>query len=193
MPRRQTKTPTPRTASVSIGSRLKETPKFAATVASIVGLVAGVLGLVTWFNPDAKPKSRSPTDASLQLLDFQKHVSYGSYLRSIGKNTSAIAPQSRRRDGVVATIKAVNVSGVGRADLYWSLRDVASERNVSDLHYIHQIAAHLHIKTTGDSGGAPFWVPAPSTPGRYIPVFELDTPAGVILHSLKTEEFVVGG
>jgi hypothetical protein len=192
MPRKRAKaaaTP-PRT---SIVSRLKDAPKLAAAIGSIVALVAGILGLVSWFNPDAKPKSRAPTDASLQLLDFQKHVSLGSYLRSIGRSTSDTPPQSLTRDGVVATIKAVNVSGVSRADLYWSLRDVVSERNLSDPHYVHQLAARLHIKTTGDSGGAPFWVPAPATPGRYTPVFELDTPRGAILSSLKTEEFVVGG
>lgn len=192
MPRRRAKAaPTP--PRTSILSRLKDAPKLAAAIGSIVALVAGILGLVTWFNPDAKPKSRAPTDASLQLLDFQKHVSLGSYLRSIGKSTSDTSPQSLTRDGVVATIKAVNVSGVSRADLYWSLRDVVSERNLSDPHYVHQLAARLHIKTTGDSGGAPFWVPAPATPGRYAPVFELETPRGAILYSLKTEDFVVGG
>jgi hypothetical protein len=193
MPRKRAKataTPPPRP---SIASRLKDAPKLAAAIGSIITLVAGILGLIAWFSPDAKPKPRAPTDATLQLLDFQKHVTLGSYLHSIGRPTSGTAPQSLTHDGVVATIKAVNVSGVGRADLYWSLRDVASERNLSDPHYVHQLSAHLHIKTTGDSGGAPFWVPAPPTPGRYVPVFELDTPGGAILHSLKTEEFVVDG
>jgi hypothetical protein len=189
MARKRTKAAEPAPTFVS---RLKEAPKLAAAIGSIVALIAGVLALIAWFNPDAKPKGRAPTDAKLQMIDFQKHVTLGRYLRSIAHSTSDSTPQALARDGVVATIKAVGVSGVSRADLYWGLRDVASESDVSDPHYVHQLAAHLHIKTTGDSGGAAFWVPAPPTPGRYVARFQLETPSGVILDSTATEEFVVG-
>lgn len=176
----------------SIVSRLKEAPKLAAAIASIVALVAGVLGLIAWFNPDFKPKGTAPTNAELQMIDFQKHVTLGDYLRSTGRSNPGYSAQALARDGIVATIKVMGASGVSRADLFWGLRDVASERNVSDVRYVHQLAAHIHIKTTGDSGGGAFWVPAPATPGRYIARFELYTPRGTILASLPTEEFRVG-
>ena len=180
-------------APTSIVARIKEAPKLAAAIASIVGLIAGILGLISWFNPDAKPKPRAPTDASLQMIDFQKHVTFDHYLRSSGRGNPGYTPQQLARDGVVATIKVVGASGVSRADLFWGLRDVASEQDVSDPHYVHQLAARVHIKTTGDSGGGAFWVPAPATPGRYVARFELDTPSGTILASLPTEEFTVAG
>ena len=59
----------------------------------------------------------------------------------------------------------INVSGVKRADLYWTMRDAASGGELADDHYVHQLAAHFRIRTTGDSGGRAFWVPAPPQPG----------------------------
>lgn len=186
-----TPTKTPPAARPSLVSRLKEAPKVAAGIGSIVALVAGTLGVIAWFNPDAKGKERAPTNAALQQLDFQKHVTLGEYLRSIDRPAVQYTAAQRARDGVVATVKVVGASGVKDADLVWTLRDVASERNVTDPRYVRQKAARIHVKTTGDSGGAPFWVPAPATPGRYLAVFELKAPNGSILASLKTDEFVV--
>ena len=81
-------------APTSIVSRLKEAPKLAAAIGSIVALVAGILALITSFNPDAKPKGRAPTDATLKMIDFQKHVTLGRYLRSIARSTSDSTPAS---------------------------------------------------------------------------------------------------
>jgi hypothetical protein len=40
------------------------------------------------------------------------------------------------RDGVVATVKVVGASGVGRADLFWTVRDdVASESDITAPRY----------------------------------------------------------
>ncbi|MDX6474836.1 MAG: hypothetical protein QOH95_347 [Gaiellaceae bacterium] len=186
MARKRTKSTPP-----SFVSRLKDAPKLAAAIASIVGLIAGILGLVSWFAPDAKPKAAAPQNASLQVLDFQKHVPLGDYLRSINRSGSAYTRQQLLRDGVVATIKVVNASGVSYADLFWGLRDVVSERDLRNPRYVHQRVARIHIKTTGDSGGAPFWVPAPPIPGRYLAHFDLIAPNGSFLDSIRTEEFVV--
>lgn len=179
----------PRPAGVF--ARIKEAPKLVATIASVVALIAGVLGLVNWFYPDAKPKGSAPTDASLQLLDFQKHVTLARYLRSRGQKGTEYTAEQRARDGIVATVKVVGVSGVDHADLYWTVRDVASQSDLADERYVHQLTARIRIKTTGDSGAGAFWVPAPSEPGRYVVRFELDAASGVILASLPTEQFVV--
>jgi hypothetical protein len=92
----------------------------------------------------------------------------------------------------VATVKVVGASGVGHADLFWTVRDVVSGSDVADGRYVHQLAAHVKVKTTGDSGGGAFWVPAPAKPGRYLVRFELDAPNRTILFSVPTDEFVVG-
>ena len=167
-------------------------PKLAAAIGAVVGLIASILGLVTWFWPDAKPKPRAPTDAALKMLDFEKHVSLGHYLRGIHKTNTPYSRAQLARDGVVATVKAVGVSGVKRADLYWTVRDAAGGGELSDDHYVHQLAGHFRIRATGDSGGGPFWVPAPPQPGRYFVRFELDAPNGTILASEPTEDFVIG-
>ena len=189
MARRRAKAPATPTGVLA---RIKQAPKLAAAIASIVALIAGILGLVSWFNPDAKPKGTAPTDASLQLLDFQKHVTLGRYLRSTQRKNPGYGAEQLSRDGIVATVKVVGVSGVAQADLFWTIRDVASESDLTNPRYVHQLAAHIRIKTTGDSGGGAFWVPAPSKPGRYLPRFELEAPNGTILYALSTKEFVVG-
>ncbi len=171
---------------------LKEGPKLAVSLGAIVGLIAGILGLVAWFNPDAKPKPDAPTDATLQVLDFQKHVTLERYLRMIKQDAGAYTPAQLKRDGVVATVKAVNVTGVERADLYWTMRDSASGNDLADGHYVHQLAGRFKIKTTGDSGGRPFWAPAPPQPGRYLVRYQLEAPNGSILNSTQTSAFVVG-
>jgi hypothetical protein len=174
-----------------IVARIKDAPKLVAVIASIVGLIVGILGLITWFYPDAKPKGRAPTDASMQMLDFQT-ATLGRYLRSRNQQNPGYTRAQLARDGIVATVKVVGASGVGHADLFWTVRDIASKSDLNDVRYVHQLAAHILIKTTGDSGGGAFWVPAPSKPGRYLVRFELDAPNGVILDSLPTEEFRVG-
>jgi hypothetical protein len=189
MTRKRT-TPAPKQSGIV--ARIKEAPKLAAAIASIVGLVAAVLGLIAWFNPDAKPKGRAPTDATLQLLDFQKHVTLGRYLRTSNHTNPGYSREQRARDGIVATVKVVGASGVGHADLFWTVRDVVSGSDVADGRYVHQLAAHVKVKTTGDSGGGAFWVPAPAKPGRYLVRFELDAPNRTILFSVPTDEFVVG-
>lgn len=173
-------------------TRLKEAPKLAVSIGAVVTLIAGVLGLVAWFFPDAKPKPRAPTDAKLEILDFQKHVPLNRYLRRIDKPTDGYTRAQLGRDGVVATVKAVGVSGVERADLYWTVRDSASGSDLADGHYVHQLAGRFRIRTAGDSGGRPFWVPAPPQPGRYFVRFELSAPNGTILASTPTDAFVVG-
>ncbi len=171
---------------------VRESPKLAISLGAIVGLIAGVLGLVAWFFPDAKPKPRAPTDAKLEVLDFQKHVTLQRYLRMIRKDAGNYTPAQLKRDGVVATVKAVNVSGVKRADLFWTIRDSASGSDLADGHYVHQLAGRFKIATTGDSGGRPFWAPAPPQPGSYFVHYQLEAPNGSILNSTRTGAFVVG-
>lgn len=163
-----------------------------ARVIAIVTLIGGVLALVAWFFPDWKPKPDEPTDANLEMLDFQRHVTLGRYLQRINEKPTRYTPAQLSRDGVVATVKAVGVSGVERADLYWTVRESASGADYADAHYVHQLAGRFRIKTTGDSGGRPFWVPAPPQPGRYVIRFELTTEDGTILASKPTTAFVVG-
>jgi hypothetical protein len=166
--------------------RIKQAPKLAAAIGGIVAAIAGILGLVTWVFPDAKPKPRAPTDATLAIIDFQRHVSLGEYLDTHpikGANPSAA---QRSRDGVVVTVRAADVSGVKRADLFWTVRDEASDATID-----RQLAGHLKINTTGDSGAAPYWVPAPSQTGRYFILFELDTQSGTILNTTRTDPFAV--
>jgi hypothetical protein len=172
-------------------ARLREAPKLTIAI-GIVTLIGGILGLVAWFFPDAKPKPLAPTDASLEMLDFQGHVTLRRYLQTIDKKPVGYSPAELSRDGVVATVKAVGVSGVKRADLYWTLRDSASGADFADAHYVHQLAGRFRIRTTGDSGGRPFWVPAPPQPGRYFIRFELAAPNGTILALKPTRAFVVG-
>lgn len=171
---------------------LRESPKVAVSLGAIVGCIAGILGLVAWFFPDAKPKPRAPTDAKLEVLDFQRHVTLQRYLRMIKQDGGSYTPAQLKRDGVVTTVKAVGVSGVKRADLFWTIRDSASGSDHADGHYVHQLAGRFKINTTGDSGGRPFWAPAPPQPGRYFVRYELTAPNGTILNSTQTSTFVVG-
>jgi hypothetical protein len=174
-----------------IFERVREVSSLSVWI-GIVTLIAGILGLVAWFFPDAKPKPRAPTDAQLELLDFQKGVTLARYLRRIDQDSSRYSRQQLARDGVVFTVKAVDVSGVKRANLFWTVRDSASGNDLADEHYVRQLAGRFEIRTTGDSGGRPFWVPAPPQAGRYFVYFELVAPNETILASESTDTFVVG-
>ena len=164
---------------------VKRRPKLT-TISVLVGIVVGILAIVVWFFPDIKPKPKSPTDAALEITDFRKHVSLGDYLNENNLDPSTYKPGQLAHDGVVATVKAVKVSGVKRADLYWTLRDTASDANVG-----RGLAGHFKITTTGDSGGRAFWAPAPSPPGRYLVVWTLEKADRTILATAKTDEFAV--
>jgi hypothetical protein len=179
------------TRAPSLLDRVRAASNLTRLIA-IVTLIGGILGLVAWFFPDAKPERRAPTDAQLELLDFQKGVPLARYLRRINQDSSRYSRQQLARDGVVFTVKAVDVSGVKRANLFWTVRDSASGNDLADEHYVHQLAGKFQIRTTGDSGGRPFWVPAPPQAGRYFVYFELSAPNETILASKQTDTFVVG-
>ncbi|HEY8766626.1 MAG TPA: hypothetical protein VIP09_05105 [Dehalococcoidia bacterium] len=171
--------------------RIKEAPKLAAAIGAIVATIAGILGLVTWFFPDAKPKPQAPTGAELSVLDFQRHVPLSAYLRQIERKGNYGVAQLKH-DGVLVTVKAIGVSGVKTANLFWTVRDAASGGDLADAHYVKQPGLKLRIRATGDSGGGPVWVPAPNKPGRYFIRLELDAPNGTLLASVPTDDFVVG-
>jgi hypothetical protein len=192
MTRRRSRPRQSRSKPPTILERLKQAPKLAISIGAIVTLIAGILGLVAWFFPDAKPKPRAPTDAHIEILDFQRHVTLGDYLRMINEKDAKYTTQQLKRDGVVATVKAVQVSGMKRADLYSTVRDSASGSNLSDDHYVHRRVGYFKIRTTGDSGGSPFWVEAPRQPGGYFVYFQLEAPNETILASKKTAQFIVG-
>ena len=63
-------------------------------------------------------------DAKLEVLDFQQRVTLGRYLSMIKQDAASFTPAQLKRDGVVATVKAVGVSGVERANLFWTMRTV---------------------------------------------------------------------
>jgi hypothetical protein len=165
--------------------RIKELPKLATGISAVVTLIVSIVALVLWILPDPP----GPTHAKLEVLDFQRHVSLGDYLNQNGMKNPGYTPVELARDGVVATVSAVDVSGVKRADLYWSVRPTTGV--LSDKHYRHQLAGHFKIRTTGDSGGRPFWAPAPAPPGRYYVFFELDAPNKTVLATTRTDEFPV--
>jgi hypothetical protein len=165
--------------------RIKELPKLATSIGAVVTLIASIIALVLWILPDPP----GPTNAKLEVLDFQLHVSLGDYLTENGLENPGYTPGDLTRDGVVATVSAEDVSGVKRADLYWSVRPTTGI--LSDKHYRHQPAGHFKIRTTGDSGGRPFWVPAPAPPGRYYVFFQLEAPNHTVLRTTRTDEFPV--
>ena len=163
--------------------RIKQVPKLAAAIGAVVATIAAILGLADRLWPK---EERAPTDASLSVIDFRKHVSLEQYLRENNRPMSGYNRQQLARDGVVVTVKAEDVSGVKSADLYYRLRDSVSGEDVK-----RELAGRFKIKTNGDSGGAPFFVPAPDEPGKYLVVFELLAPNGTFLSTVKTETFSV--
>jgi hypothetical protein len=163
--------------------RIKQVPKLAAAIGAVVATIAAILGLADRLWPK---EERAPTDASLSVIDFRKHVSLEEYLRENNRPRSGYNRQQLARDGVVVTVKAEDVSGVKSADLYYRLRDSVSGEDVK-----RELAGRFKIKTNGDSGGAPFFVPAPDEPGKYLVVFELLAPNGTFLSTVKTETFSV--
>jgi len=164
-------------------ARIKQLPKLATAVGAVVASIVAIIGLVTTVWPDSES---APTDAGLQVLDFRKHVSLGDYLRETNHDASQYTAEQLAHDGVVVTVKAVDVSGVKSADLYYRLRDTVSGADVD-----RKLAARFKIRTNGDSGGQPVYVPAPNDAGRYLVVFELLAPNGTVLNTTKTEEFSV--
>ena len=166
-----------------LGGRIKQIPKLAAAIGAVVATIAAIIGLADRLWPK---EERAPTDAALSVIDFRKHVSLEQYLRENNRPMSGFNRQQLDHDGVVVTVKAEDVSGVKSADLFYRLRDTVSGADVN-----RALAGSFKIKTNGDSGGAPFFVPAPDDPGKYLIVFELVAPNGTFLSTVKTETFRV--
>ena len=176
--------PTPKPTALD---RIKELPNLAKGVGAIVSLVVSLIGLFTWAFPGCSRPAAGPTDGALKVLDLQKHVTLGEYLRTHPVKSASPTAAERGRDGVVVLVRAEGLSGMKRADLYSTVRDSASGADVEK-----HLAGRLAIKAAGDSGGGAFWIPAPSEPGSYYILFELDSPSGTLINTVKSDPFSVG-
>jgi hypothetical protein len=168
--------------------RVKELPNLAKGLGAIVALIVSLIGLFTWAFPGCSRQAPAPTDGSLRVLDLQKHVTLGEYLRTHPVKNANPTPAERKVDGVVARVRAEGLSGMKRADVYSTVRDAASGADIEK-----HLAGRLTIKAKGDAGGDAFWIPAPSKPGSYYIFFELDSPKGTLINTAKTETFSVVG
>jgi hypothetical protein len=180
--------PKPTSPKPTLLDRVKELPNLAKGLGAIVALIVSLIGLFTWAFPGCSRQAPGPTDGALKVLDLQKHVTLGEYLRTHPVKNANPSPAQRKVDGVVALVRAEGLSGMKRADVYSTVRDAASGADVEK-----HLAGRLKIRAAGDSGGGAFWIAAPSEPGSYYILFELDSPTGTLINTAKSESFSVGG
>jgi len=180
--------PEPTSPKPTFLDRVKELPNLAKGLGAIVALIVSLIGLFTWAFPGCSRQAPGPTAGSLEVVDLQKHVTLGEYLRTQTVKNANPTPAQRKVDGVVARVLAKGLSGMKRADVYSTVRDAASGADVEK-----HLAGRLKIKAAGDSGGGAFWIAAPSKPGSYYIFFELDSPTGTLINTAKSDPFSVGG
>src|SRR3954463_15260491 len=107
--------PTPKPTALD---RIKELPNLAKGLGAIVALIVSLIGLFTWAFPGCSRQAPGPTDGALKVLDLQKHITLGQYLRAHPVKSANPTPKERAHDGVVAMVRAEGLSGMKRADLY---------------------------------------------------------------------------
>lgn len=89
---------------------------WVTNLGAVVALVAGAIGLIFLFFPDAKPEAREPrtSAASLAPVDFDPDITRAQYLRRIDEEPVGLTPAQLRERGafVLYRVTPTGLEGV---------------------------------------------------------------------------------
>jgi hypothetical protein len=139
-------------------------------VATIVGLVSGIIGLVFLFAPDLQPSGEPEEQAAtLSHLQVRPNASFREYLARVDlPRTGYTAAQLARRGALLQfRIRTSGFEGT-RLILKWELYDDATGEQVNE-------SKATILKPTAKTNEANwrFWVPVPHRRGPFYAVVEL--------------------
>jgi hypothetical protein len=136
-------------------------PSFALVgqVGAVVGLVAGIVGLIFTFAPGLRPEQAAAPSGRLEVADVNDRATLREYLGAEGIATGSLAPWVLRRVGVLTTVR-YTVEGLDGKSLPLVVSLTSRETGV---------IACKHTYTITPSKGAPptfrVWTPFPARLG----------------------------
>jgi len=157
-----TQAPEPTAAPQPPGRRFK-VPS-VGQISAIVGLIAGILGLVFIVFPAWRPEA--PRDSgSIEVSDVRvrQPVTFGRYLKRLKLPPETLSEQQLGRRGVMIEFQTQIEGFKGKGlPLRWELNDAATNDPVDE------DEAVTIVPSTNDEGRTWFvWAPAPETAGKY--------------------------
>ncbi|MBA2332642.1 MAG: hypothetical protein H0V94_07640 [Actinobacteria bacterium] len=133
-------------------------------ISAIVGLIAGVLGLVFIAFPALRPEA-PPDSGSIEVSDVRvrQPVSFGRYLKRLKLSPATLSEEYLARRGVMIEFQTQIEGFKGKQlPLRWELNDAATNDPVDE------DEAVTIVPSTNNEGRTWFvWAPAPETTGKY--------------------------
>jgi hypothetical protein len=162
-----------------------------AQVATVVGVLSGVAGLVFLLRPDLQPQPSSPKrSATLALLDLQPRLTRRQYMQRVRLSPagSGLTPAQLGERGAFIEYRYALVGYKGKElPVTHQLIDDTSGDQVSDAEMYR-----IEPLVDEDTGAWHAFVPLPHRRGRFFVLLQLFEPAGVVpLDRLKTRTFRV--
>jgi hypothetical protein len=157
-------------------------------IATLVGIVSGIVGLLFLFVPDWRPGDGAK-DGRLEDITFIPSMTLGEYLARIDQPRDDFAEEQLQRRGAFVQFRVHAVGYKGRPlVLKWELFDRDKEVQRAE-----ERAFVLTPKTNDEqSRPPPFWIPLPNDRGTYFVVIEMlleQEPVDAELDELQTPEF----
>jgi hypothetical protein len=160
-----------------------------AQLATVVGMVSGVIGLVFLLSPNLRPEPDSPArSATLALLDVQPRLTRRQYLQRVDMSsaTDTFTPKQLSERGVFVEYRYTVVGYKGKdLPVKQELIDAASGDQISEAKTIL-----IQPLVTEDTGAWNAWMQLPNRRGEFYVLLQLLEPKGVVpLDRLKTPTF----
>ena len=133
-------------------------------ISAIVGLIAGILGLVFIVFPAWRPEP-PPDTGTLQVSDIRvrQPVSFERYLRRLKLPPGTLSEEQLRRRGVLIEFQLQIEGFKGKQlPLRWELNDAATNDAVDE-----DQAVTIKPSTNNEGRTWFVWAPAPETGGKY--------------------------
>jgi hypothetical protein len=146
----------PPTGAPPTGIRRWLTFKLVGQASAVVGLVAGVLGLLFLLVPGLKPGSGEQQSAKIELASVNDRATLREYLGAEGIKTGGLAPWALRRLGVLAALR-YSSTGLAGKELPLVVSLTSRETGVTACRHTYRFRAG-----TGAPPAIRVWTPFPA-------------------------------
>ena len=155
-----------------------------AQASTLVGVIAGVVGLLFVFFPGCRPQA-SPDTGKIEVSDIlvRQPVTFGRYLRRLRLPAGTLSEEQLRRRGILIEFH-LQIEGFKGKELplRWELNDAATNEAVDE-----DQAVTIEPSTNNEGRTWFVWAPAPETAGQYyVTVTIYQPPKGDVDVPLKT-------
>lgn len=170
-----------------------------ASVGAVIGVLAGLTGLIDWFEGRAEeppPPSPPPSviDARIEraVLDSRSE-SLGAFLADVGQPTTGLSRRERREEGLLFSVRVRLRGNRGQPlPLLWRMYDDETGRRVAGARYAQE-AASFTPGNEDHSATVPIWAPHPPDPGTYYVRFLLVDTKRRPIGDRRTRPFTLTG